>query len=532
MSQKKAFTLIELLVVVAIIGVITGIVVVQMNNSVNAGKDAKREADINLIANAVVSYSSEHYSAKPASAAPCTIGGTCPSSINNSLQPYLAALPSDPNSGTYYTYQSDGNNCTVSAVLSNGQVYQYSCGTVQAAGQTSTGTPTNGVCGSANTTYAPGTTTFGSNTFCSSGTANPASPVFPVTDGTSVSWVCPGTYLGNDTPCAAYRGLNGVCGSVTTTTITAYTPATNSWPSSNYCSAGTVSPNPTFPSQGSSTSWTCSHIYSGADAPCIAYRGQDGACGSSSPNGNFKLSTDITNTCSAGTVSTITGSTPYTGYWKWTCSGIYTGVNSSQCTANKMIDGACGTANGQTYSAAPSGSILCVTGTNPTSVTGSGSPSGYWKWGCAGINGGTNTGGTTPATGCSANTQTMCGGHNAPQCIAANGTLVSIGSCYICKFPLAACPSGWAPSGTYGWKSVPSQSETLNTVPCLANGVLGLYASGTCSSSVSLGWSDSSAPIFPSCCADVCTTYKLSQYCCYGCSNTGDYGTPDYVGCQ
>lgn len=128
--NKKGFTLIEVLLAITIVGILSGFVVVQMNNAGNATKDTKRKADIELIRNALISYRSENYSSTPVTDADgCTIGGDCPTSISEALQPFIATLPTDPNAGTYYTYKSDGTTCSLYATLSNGSIYRYDCTT-------------------------------------------------------------------------------------------------------------------------------------------------------------------------------------------------------------------------------------------------------------------------------------------------------------------------------------------------------------------------------------------------------------------
>ncbi len=63
----------------------------------------------------------------------------------------------------------------------------------------------NGSCGTANTTYGSGVTTYGSDTFCSAGTASPASPAFPAA-GNSTNWTCVGSGTGHtDASCTAVR---------------------------------------------------------------------------------------------------------------------------------------------------------------------------------------------------------------------------------------------------------------------------------------------------------------------------------------
>ena len=43
MLRVKGFTLIELLVVIAIIGILSGLIIISMNNSINLANDAKRK---------------------------------------------------------------------------------------------------------------------------------------------------------------------------------------------------------------------------------------------------------------------------------------------------------------------------------------------------------------------------------------------------------------------------------------------------------------------------------------------------------
>jgi prepilin-type N-terminal cleavage/methylation domain-containing protein len=128
--KQKGFTMIEMMVAFLLIAILIAFVFAQMNGATNAGKDAQRKADINLLAGAITSYSADHYGSKPISATACTIGGgasQCPTSIIQSLQVYLSTLPTDPTPGIYYTYQSDGSSCTISTTLSSGSTYVYSC---------------------------------------------------------------------------------------------------------------------------------------------------------------------------------------------------------------------------------------------------------------------------------------------------------------------------------------------------------------------------------------------------------------------
>lgn len=63
----------------------------------------------------------------------------------------------------------------------------------------------NGVCGTANKNYASGDTSYGSDSFCTTGTVSPASPAFPAA-GTNTNWICLGSGGGtNSSQCTATR---------------------------------------------------------------------------------------------------------------------------------------------------------------------------------------------------------------------------------------------------------------------------------------------------------------------------------------
>lgn len=133
---------------------------------------------------------------------------------NNSIKG--TTWPSDiqvPES-TYYTYYCSGVGQTCSIPVTSGNSYtiwvhtralntqQWSdavVGTVSCNGY-----PVNGMCGSANKNYSSTDTSYGSDTFCSYGSASPSSPAFPVQGG-STSWQCLGQNGGSNAQCAATR---------------------------------------------------------------------------------------------------------------------------------------------------------------------------------------------------------------------------------------------------------------------------------------------------------------------------------------
>jgi prepilin-type N-terminal cleavage/methylation domain-containing protein len=445
MSKQKGFTMIEMMVALLIIAILVAFVFVQMNGAANAGKDAQRKADVNLLANAVVSYSSEHYSKKPISAANCTIGGTCPSAITDSLKTYLSTLPNDPNSGTYYTYQSDGSSCTVSATLSNGTVYQYSCNDEQST----IGTSTNGVCGSSNNQgfYIQPTTNL-----CSDGFTPTVSGTGPWT------WKCPGTYLGGDADCIANLTIDGVC-NVNTDGYN----YTVSIPPTNLCSAGTA----TTLNQGIPTtptnywSWSCAGLNGGTSPSCVANLTATGTCGTANNQNFYTLTNTSPNLCSAGTLfnNTVNGSVPNAGYWKWQCAGSYGGASSPDCSANRSVTGVCGS-SGPYFIALSSG--VCSVG---TVTIGSFTGTGPWTWKCDGLYGGDQSG--------------ICTG-SYKDCVAAGGSYSatacgSSGPC--CVFSgVDHCPYGW--SQLDNWSTTTPSGEFSSCVDRYYSSEGGTYLCG------------------------------------------------------
>jgi len=124
---RIAFTLIELLVVIAIIGILSGLIVVSMNNSVNSANDTKRKAGIDTIRKALIIYGTLNGMTYPVQATPCNVGqgGSCSTAFTTAIAELLPNPPVDPISG-YYKYYSDGTTFNISATLSNTNVYNYS----------------------------------------------------------------------------------------------------------------------------------------------------------------------------------------------------------------------------------------------------------------------------------------------------------------------------------------------------------------------------------------------------------------------
>ena len=126
---NKAFTLIELLVVIAIIGILSGLIIVGMNNATNSANDAKRKANIETIRKALMMYQANNGGNYPVQATQCDINNS-PSGCTNLaalIAPYLPNLPTDPISGINYKYISTaGTDFTLFSTLSTNNYYAYS----------------------------------------------------------------------------------------------------------------------------------------------------------------------------------------------------------------------------------------------------------------------------------------------------------------------------------------------------------------------------------------------------------------------
>jgi len=186
-----------------------------------------------------------------------------------------------------------------------------------------------------------------------------------VLTGNTWTWHCIDTER-TQASCSATQRINAVCG--TAVNLDYVNP-----PASNLCSTGTAG---AVSNDGNDHwTWSCSGVNGGSAASCSA---DIVNCGTA--NGTSSLNAPTSNLCSEGTPSAVQGSG---NQWIWTCTdGI--GATAS-CSANNEDNGACGTAQGQTYNLAPT-SGLCGSGI-PSSVTDSGN---RWSWQCLGTFGGSN----------------------------------------------------------------------------------------------------------------------------------------------
>ena len=119
--KSKNFTLIELLVVVAIIGVLAGIIIINLNIARLKSRDAKRRADLASVQMAVETYADQNSGTYPITPNPPTFLKSTdidPWVRLPTITPtYISVLPKDPkNDATfYYAYRSDSVNYKIKA---------------------------------------------------------------------------------------------------------------------------------------------------------------------------------------------------------------------------------------------------------------------------------------------------------------------------------------------------------------------------------------------------------------------------------
>ena len=106
----------------------------------------------------------------------------------------------------------------------------------------------------------------------------------------------------------------------------------------------------------------------------------NGTCGPSHEQSYSSAPSTPSDLCNTGTPGTVYESGSYS--WLWACAGSGGGT-SAGCYALQIVNGACGSSDGESFTVKPS-TGLCTAGT-ASSVSGTGP----WTWTCTGINGGT-----------------------------------------------------------------------------------------------------------------------------------------------
>ncbi|BFT94185.1 hypothetical protein MNSC_01930 [Minisyncoccus archaeophilus] len=193
-EPSSAFTLIELLVVIAIIGILAGIIIVAMGGAQGSANDARRKADLNQLAKAVMIYKVNNPETLLPTT-PCTIGGgttPCDSAIFGT-----ANVLKDPNGSFYSFSSSDGNDYMLLSTLSTGDYYSFDSSTGTYSQSSTNPSASNGACG---TSAGEEHESIPTTDLCSIGTASIVSG-----DGVPYTWTCTGLNGGTTASCSATK---------------------------------------------------------------------------------------------------------------------------------------------------------------------------------------------------------------------------------------------------------------------------------------------------------------------------------------
>jgi general secretion pathway protein G len=128
-NKNRGFTLIELLVVIAIIGILSSIVIVNLNIARAKARDAKRVQDLLQIKTALELYRNQYGSYPQCGESYC---GRCNTATGDplfkaALQPlvtngFISSIPTDPygNNTSCYTYEYHTNNISLPGITCGG----------------------------------------------------------------------------------------------------------------------------------------------------------------------------------------------------------------------------------------------------------------------------------------------------------------------------------------------------------------------------------------------------------------------------
>ncbi len=293
--------------------------------------------------------------------------GTC---LATYLPGATVSLAATADSG--FVFSGWGGDCSGTAICTVGMT------SVRTVAATFGPVPAPGACGTANGIASATTPT----ALCTTGTPSSVSNA-----GNTWNWTCAGPSGGSSASCSAPQIVAGACGSASGSTPLTTTPAGTA-----ACSAGTVVSIVT----GTTTfTWGCSGINGGASTSCSApIAATNGACGTANGTNVASAPTGAA-ACRAGVSTTPTNPS---NTFSWTCNGL-AGGSSQACTANQVVNGACGASSGGSFSSAPT-SNLCSAGT-ASAVTGQGP----FNWSCTGV----NTGATASCTASLSTGTASCG---------------------------------------------------------------------------------------------------------------------------
>jgi general secretion pathway protein G len=131
--RRGGFTLIEMLIVVTAIGIIMGIAIPTLINSIQRAKQKRSMGDMRTIATAAETYAIDYdiYPPSAASSVPVTIGGlgyptsTIGANLSNYIQPtYLRVVPLTDGWNSWFLFSSDKSNYAIVCTGKDGAASQ------------------------------------------------------------------------------------------------------------------------------------------------------------------------------------------------------------------------------------------------------------------------------------------------------------------------------------------------------------------------------------------------------------------------
>lgn len=104
--MRKGFTLIELLVVIALIGILSTLILANLNSARERSRDAQRKSDLRSVQTALRLYYNDYNIYPPVSEINAAWGGVW----SKSGVTYMTILPNDPLTSQSYRYTQPGGD--------------------------------------------------------------------------------------------------------------------------------------------------------------------------------------------------------------------------------------------------------------------------------------------------------------------------------------------------------------------------------------------------------------------------------------